>query len=131
VTKSSIEVEQVRPNVWVVLDERDPEGGTIVRRFERWTCTCPETDEACRHVLAARSLIAKASAVVAATSGTAREGGKNRTSRRRTDTSPSRDESPPHLGDDIVFTMLPPRRPRPVKVSDRSALRLAGNEAAA
>lgn len=128
--KSGIEVEQVRPNIWVVLDEQDTEGGTIVRRFERWTCTCAETDEGCRHVLAARSLIAKAPAVVAATSTA---GGEVRTHkpRRRANTSPSPDHSTPHVGDEVVFTMLPPRRPRSVKVSDRSTLRLAGKEVAA
>ena len=125
--KAMVDIEQVRPNVWVVLDERDPEGGTIVRRFERWTCTCGDAD--CRHVTTAQSLVAKA-AVVAENGDDRSEEARGRKIRARANSSVSEDAAT--VDGTITFTPLPPtRRARAVQVSDRSVLRVAGKEVAA
>jgi hypothetical protein len=128
VPKCDIDIAPVRPNVWVVLSDDDPEGGTIIRRFERWTCTCQIEGE-CRHVTAARSLIAKAASVVDSVraDNTTAEGAKKPKQR-----ATSSEDSSPQAGGDVVFTMLPPtRNPRPVHVADRTAVRLLGKEVAA
>lgn len=129
--KAPVTVEEVRPNLWVVLDEHDPESGTLVRRIERWTCTCEQPD--CSHVTAARALIGNASRVAEAIEEQERgkgKGGRSRVHRARplsTDSADPTDESDSR----VTFTMLPARTPRKVRVSDRSVARLTGEEHAA
>ena len=122
--KPPIDVTLVRPNVWVVLSEDDPEGGVIIRRFERFSCTCGTADGDCRHVSAARSLIHNAAAVVESISA---ETTAEPVKRPRMRTAHIGDERVATAKADIVLTPLPPtRKPRPVKVADRAALRIAG-----
>ena len=129
--KATITIEQVRPNLWIVLDEHDPESGTLVRRVERWTCTCAAAE--CAHIAAARSLIAKASHVAKAIDGQEIAEGRGIKSRARRANPPSPDSADPtdEFDSSVTFTMLPSRTPRKVRVSDRSVLRLSDEENAA
>jgi hypothetical protein len=148
VDNAPIDIAQARPDVWVALASDQPEGGFVIRRFERWTCTCGIGEEPCRHVRAARSLLAKA-----VTPGGSAEnprdalnlGDADVTTRKRSrrkargasddaaDASQTDDgASGAHEASDGPLLIMPRKRlPRPVKVTDRSATRITDSEVAA
>ncbi len=131
---SPIDITPVRPNVWVVLSEDDPEGGTIIRRFERFTCTCGQEDGACRHIAAARTLIAKSTSVDTDEHdvGSKQMLQEPNQQTRKTKRPPEPDSYEVADEDGIVFEVAPSvRKARPITVSDRTALRVAGKAVAA
>ena len=147
---STVDIILARPDIWVALADDEPEGGFVVRRLERWTCTCAADDTPCRHIRAARSLISHAAQVVRAvktqqtttTEKPAISGVKQSARTRRKAAANAEVASAVELYasiseaiDDEVngqFVVMPPKRlARAVKVSDQSARRIAAKAVAA
>jgi hypothetical protein len=148
VDNTSIDIALARPDVWVALAGDQPEGGFVIRRFERWTCTCGIGEEPCRHVRAARSLLAKAITPSRSAENkrdllnlddadvTTRKRSR-RKARGASDDAAGASQTEDgargaHEASDGPLLIMPRKRlPRPVKVTDRSATPATNSEVAA